>query len=71
MSTIRTGTRVTWKWNGATAEGKVKERHPESVTRTIKDAHVTRHGSQDDPALLIEQADGDLVLKLASEVERG
>ncbi|HCT34393.1 MAG TPA: DUF2945 domain-containing protein, partial [Sulfitobacter sp.] len=30
---------------------------------------VTRNGSDDDPALLIEQDDGDEVLKLSSEVE--
>ena len=37
---------------------------------SIKGASVTRHGSKGDPALLIEQEDGDGVLKLASEVRK-
>ena len=32
-------------------------------------SEVTRNVSDDDPALLIEQDDGDEVLKLSSEVE--
>ena len=33
-------------------------------------AKVTRHGSDDDPAYVIEQEDGTTVLKLQSEVEK-
>tara|TARA_R110002096_G_scaffold14879_2_gene52561 strand:+ start:918 stop:1067 length:150 start_codon:yes stop_codon:yes gene_type:complete len=47
----------------------VTERFTKSVTRTLKGSEVTRNGSDDDPALLIEQDDGDEVLKLSSEVE--
>lgn len=69
MSAIRKGTNVTWKWGKSHAKGKVVEVHKEKITRKIKDAEVTRDGSDDNPALLIEQEDGDQVLKLASEVE--
>ncbi|RYC10454.1 DUF2945 domain-containing protein [Nocardioides zhouii] len=68
--TIRTGTSVKWKWGSSWAEGKVTEEHHGDVSRTTKGSEVTRHGSDDDPAYVIEQEDGTTVLKLASEVER-
>lgn len=67
---IRTGTKVKWKWGNGTAQGKVKDTFKKSVTRKIKGNEVTRNGSKDDKALLIEQEDGDQVLKLESEVDR-
>ncbi len=68
--TIRTGTRVTWAWGSSRAEGTVTEIHHDQVTRTTKSAEVTRKGSDDDPAYVIEQDDGTVVLKLRSEVQR-
>ena len=67
---IRTGTTVKWKWGSSWAEGTVKEVHHEEVSRTTKGQKVKRKGSDDDPAYVIEQEDGTVVLKLASEVER-
>ena len=68
--TIRTGTKVKWKWGPSWAEGTVTEVHHDDVSRTTKGSEVTRHGRDDDPAYGIEQAAGPVVLKLASEVER-
>ena len=67
---IRTGTNITWKWGSSWAEGKVTEVHHDDVTRTTKGSEVTRHGSTEDPAYVIEQEDGTVVLKLQSEVEK-
>lgn len=67
---IREGTSVKWKWGNGEAEGKVQSTHKESITRTIKGSEVTRDGSEDNKALVIEQEDGTKVLKLESEVER-
>ena len=67
---IRTGTSVKWKWGSSWAEGTVKEVHHEEVSRTSKGSTVTRKGSDDDPAYVIEQEDGTTVLKLQREVER-
>ena len=67
---IRTGSKVKWDWGNGTAEGKVVETYDHSVTKTIKGSEVTRNGESGDKALLIEQADGDKVLKLESEVEK-
>ncbi len=67
---IRTGTEVSWSWGSGTATGTVVEVHHDTVTRTLSGSEITRHGSDDDPAYLIEQDDGARVLKLRSEVER-
>lgn len=67
---IRTGTDVKWKWGSSWAEGKVSEVHHDDVSRTTKGKTVKRKGSDDDPAYVIEQEDGTVVLKLQSEVER-
>ena len=68
---IRTGSTVTWKWGKNEAEGTVTEVHNEKVTRKSKGKEITRNGTDDDPAYVIEQEDGTTVLKLRSEVEQG
>lgn len=65
---IRTGTTVSWAWGSSRASGKVVEIHRSRITRTIKGSEITRNGSDDDPAYVIEQEDGDRVLELRSEV---
>lgn len=70
MAEISEGDTVEWDWGNGTGTGKVQSRFPEKTTRTIKGSEVTRNGTKDDPALYIEQDDGDNVLKLASEVRR-
>ncbi|GAB2682812.1 hypervirulence associated TUDOR domain-containing protein [Thalassiella azotivora] len=67
---IREGTTVSWVWGSGRAEGKVVEVHRATVTRTLGGSEITRNGSDDDPAYLIEQDDGARVLKLRSEVDR-
>ena len=67
---IREGTEVRWQWSGSSAIGKVVEIHHEKVTRTLGGSEITRNGSDDDPAYLIEQENGARVLKLRSELER-
>ncbi|WP_010147111.1 DUF2945 domain-containing protein [Serinicoccus profundi] len=67
---IRVGTTVTWSWGSSHAQGTVTEVHHERVSRTTKGKKVTRNGTDDDPAYVIEQDDDTVVLKLRSEVER-
>ena len=67
---IRQGTSVKWKWGSGYATGKVSETFTEEISRTIDGSEITRKGSDDNKALLIEQEDGQRVLKLESEVER-
>lgn len=62
------GDKVEWDWGNGTGEGVVEKTYTQKITRTLKGTEVTRNGSDDDPALYIEQEDGDGVLKLSSEV---
>lgn len=68
MSRISKGTKVVWKWGAHQAEGTVKERFTDTVTRTIKGRKIKREASTDEPAYLIEQDGGDRVLKSKSEL---
>lgn len=67
---IQKGTKVKWNWGSGSATGKVKEMYSSKVTKTIKGNDVTRNGEEGNKALLIEQEDGDEVLKSENEVER-
>ena len=66
----RKGSTVSWSWGTGTGEGKVVEVHTEKVTRTIKGSEITRNGTDDCPAYLMETEDGSRVLKLESELEK-
>ncbi len=65
---IRKGSKVSWKWGAHSAHGKVIERFTKEVTRTIKGTEVTRKATTKEPAYMIEQEDGDRVLKSKSEL---
>ena len=70
MTKFAKGTKVSWKWGAHSAEGKVAESFTEDVARTIKGEAIKRKASEDEPAYLIEQADGGRVLKSHSELEK-
>lgn len=68
--TYNKGERVKWSWGDGSAEGKIKESFTERVSRKIKGNEVTRNADKDNPAYLIEQDDGDRVIKSHSELEK-
>lgn len=70
MAKFRKGAKVKWKWGAHSATGKVAESFTEDVERTIKGEKIKRKASKDEPAYLIEQDDGDRVLKSHSELEK-
>jgi hypothetical protein len=70
MSKYRKGSNVQWNWGNGTGDGQIKETFTERVTRTIAGSEITKNGSDDCPAYLIEQDDGSQVLKLHSEIDR-
>ncbi len=57
------------EWGNGSASGKIIHTFTTRVTRKIKGAEVTRLASQDDPAYLIEQENGDKILKSGSELK--
>ena len=68
-NSYRAGQYVKWNWGNGVGCGQIEERFEREVKRTLKGSEVTRDGSEDDPAYLIKQDDGDKVLKLGSELE--
>jgi len=68
---LRKGSKVSWTWGAHEAHGKIVERFTTKVTRTLKGTEVTREASAKEPAFLIEQEDGDQVLKSKSELTAG
>jgi hypothetical protein len=65
---FKAGSRVRWVWGEHTAEGVVRKLFTHRIERTIKGATVTREADRRNPAYLIEQDDGDKVLKSHSEL---
>lgn len=65
---FRVGSRVKWAWGAHEAEGRIVQRFTGRVSRTIKGAKVTRDASEDEPAFMVRQDDGDRVLKSKSEL---
>ncbi|MBT0586681.1 hypervirulence associated TUDOR domain-containing protein [Alteromonas oceanisediminis] len=70
MKNFPTNTKVTWEWGQGTASGYVREKFTESVTKTIDGNEVTRDADENNPAYLLEQDDGQRVLKSASELKK-
>lgn len=70
MTKFRKGAKVSWKWANGSATGKITESFTDDVERVIKGSKIKRKASKDEPAYLIEQADGDRVLKSHSELTK-
>ena len=68
---MKKGDTVHWKWGASEAEGKIQEKHTETVTKTIKGSKVKRNASKDEPAFEIKQENGSKVLKSESELKKG
>jgi hypothetical protein len=64
-----TGDKVAWNWGSGTGTGKVVREYTRKISKTIGGSEITRNASEDNPAYLIEQDDGDQVLKSESELK--
>ena len=65
---FREGSCVSWRWGRGTAYGRVREIFRVDVERSIKGQQIKRKASAEEPAYLIEQDDGEVVLKSHSEL---
>lgn len=68
MATVKKGDEVTWKYGKGEATGTVAEVHTDDVERTVQGTKVKRKGSEEEPALVIEQGKKKII-KSASEVK--
>jgi hypothetical protein len=66
--TFQPGARVRWSRGHTAAEGVIRKSFTHRIERTIKGATMTRNADRKNPAYLIEQDDGDAVLKNHSEL---
>jgi hypothetical protein len=64
------GDKVSWKFGGNTAKGKVKERFTEKVTKKIKGSKITRKASKEKPAYLVETKVGKKALKSGKQLKK-
>ena len=64
------GDYVAWQWGNGLAEGRIKSIHPERTTIISKGKQISRNGTADDPAIVIEHKSGNDVIKLAHEIQK-
>ncbi|GMM92637.1 DUF2945 domain-containing protein [Qipengyuania sp. MTN3-11] len=68
-NSFQTNQHVKWNWGNGEGRGQIEERFEREVTRTLKGSEITKDGTEDNPAYLIKQDDGDKVLKHGSELK--
>jgi hypothetical protein len=68
---MKKGDKVHWNWGKSQAEGTIKEKSEKTITKKIKGTEVKRKASREEPAYIIEQANGAEVVKSESEIEKG
>ncbi len=68
---MKKGDKVHWNWGKSQAEGKIKEKSEKTITKKIKGTDVKRKASKDEPAYVIEQQNGNEVVKSESELKKG
>ena len=70
MSKFHKNDDVVWNWSGGQAVGVVTDIYTERVEKTIKGSTIVRNATEDKPAYLIEQDNGNQVLKSETELKK-
>lgn len=65
-----TGTKVAWNWGNGTPTATVVESATDRIEKTINGKKQSRNGTDDNPAYVLEQDNGQNVLKLHSELKK-
>lgn len=68
---MKKGDKVHWNWGKSEAEGVIKEKSEKTITKKIKGTEVKRKASKEESAYVIEQQNGNEVLKSESEIKEG
>jgi hypothetical protein len=64
------GDKVSWKFGGNEAKGKVVQRFTEKVTKKIKGKKITRNATKENPAYLVKTKDGKKALKSGKQLKK-
>ena len=67
---MKKGDKVRWNWGKSTAEGVIKEKSEKTITKVLKGTKVKRKATKEEPAYIIEQANGAEVVKSESELSK-
>ena len=67
---LRKGEHVSWAWGAHRAEGIAAQVFTSRIKRTIKGKTIVRNASTEEPAYMVQQADGARALKSESELTR-
>ncbi len=68
---MKKGDKVHWNWGKSKAEGTIKEKSEKTITKKIQGSEVKRKASKEEPAYIIEQQNGNEVIKSESELKEG
>ncbi|TKY86491.1 hypothetical protein EX895_004640 [Sporisorium graminicola] len=67
---LQKGDDVTWKWGSQHPQGTVKDVKDDGAeVKTKKGSTISKDGSSDDPAVVIETSNGNNAVKNASEID--
>lgn len=67
--TVQPGDYVAWKWGFGMASGVVVEVVPDKISIESKGKIISRNGTPEDPAVVIQHSSGGMVLKRAHELQ--
>lgn len=70
MTSFKKGDYVAWKWANGMGHGTIESIHAERTTIESKGKMIVRNGTDDNPAVVINDHNGVTVLKKASELEQ-
>ena len=65
---IKVGQIVSWKWINGVTSGEVVGINYEKTQIESKGKLITRNGTKENPAIVIKHKNGNLVIKLKSEL---
>lgn len=65
---LKKGAKVRWSHGQGQGHGVVVDHYTDDVHKVLQGSKITRHGTSDNPAYLIEQENGHQALKLQSEL---
>ena len=69
MESYQKGQWVVWSWGQGQAEGTIQEYYDHTIHKVIQGTRVTRHGTPENPAYLIQRDNGLHTLRLHTELK--
>ncbi len=68
---MKVGDTVFWKWGNGFADAKIISIEYKTTEIESKNSRITRHGTRENPALVLKNNKDVYILKLQSEVQAG